>query len=141
MAEHVNRHGARALGGSRKILTQQRIRRGHASGFADASGHPRGDQLHEVRDVQAHHDSDAPQTNCQRGDRDTVAAIGPAGDWQAKRRIEESEGNAGEKSQLGIGELEILFDGLQEQDDQTTIEVVECVDQREYAEDVALVRL
>jgi hypothetical protein len=62
--------------------------------------------------------------------------VRPAGDGNSKRRVEQPEGDARQKSQLGIRQVQTLLDRLQQQDDQSLVHAVQGIDQGQNSQDI-----
>ena len=67
-------------------------------------------------------------------------AISNASEREACKRIEQSKGKAGEKTQSGVGNLEIFFDRLQEDRQNLPVDEVKNINDEQYTQDVIRVR-
>ena len=83
-----------------------------AAGLPDRDTNASKKQLNEVHRKSARGGHKAPESKTDADDSGTRSLVRNARDRHAKRRIEDREGNSGEKAKLRIGEYEFELYGL-----------------------------
>ncbi len=113
-----------------------RVRRRAAAGLSHADADPGQEQLRVVLDEAAHRGHEAPDADGEGHDVAPIAGVGPARDRNAGGHVEERKGEAGEQTQLGVGQPEVRLDRLLQDRQQLTIDEVEGVDDRQQHQSV-----
>ena len=119
----------------REIIGDQRIGGRDAAGFANADAKPEEEQLAEAGCGAAQRGEGAPHG--QRAGNHPAAA-GPVGKHRqrhAKHRIEQGEGKAADRAELGIGQLQVGLDRPGEDAEDLPVEEIEDVGQQQEAKD------
>src|SRR3546814_7982342 len=95
----------------REILSDQRMRRGRASGFADTDADARHEDLGEIPRKAGREGHDAPEAEADREKARAIGAVGEAAERNAHRRIDDREGDAREqaRSEEHTSELQSLM--------------------------------
>src|SRR3546814_8771714 len=81
-----------------------------AARLADADAEPRQEQLPEARRQAAERGEGAPKRKADRDDAAAPGAVGERPERDAERRVEEREGEAAQKPELGVGEAQVRLD-------------------------------
>jgi hypothetical protein len=79
----------------------------------------------------------APHEDGEGDDGTPIAAIGPAGDRDAHHGVEGGEGDPGEEAQVGVRDLELALDRLEQDGEDRAVDEVEDVDDEQDSERIA----
>src|SRR3546814_15951499 len=83
----------------REIISDQRMRRGRASGFADTDADARHEDLGEIPRKAGREGHDAPEAEADREKARAIGAVGEAAERNAHRRIDHRAGDAREQAE------------------------------------------
>ena len=123
----------------REVIADQRIGARHQGGFANANADSGEEHLREVPGEPAKHRHDAPHRDARSNNGRAPLLVNQAAQRQAKHGVKDGKGEAVQKAELGIRNIERFPDRPDEQGERLTIKVGEGIGHDQDAQGIPFV--